>query len=473
MGRLNEVRIQKQPIDRLLELVSAERREQLVQAFDEARERFAGRTVMNVNSTATGGGVAEMLPNLLGYLRESGIDAQWAVIQGNAPFFTLTKRIHNCIHGDPGDGGGLGEDEHEVYREVMRANVAELLALVSAGDFVVLHDPQTAGLIDPLKQAGARVVWRSHIGTDEPNEWSERAWTFLAPYVQNADAYVFSRSAYAPSWLDRDRLHVIPPSIDPFSPKNAEISEAEVHDILCFSGVIDSDVAAPPPFRRADGTTGRVDRHADVLQTGPPPHPDTPLVVQISRWDRLKDMAGVMRAFTEHVAPGTEAHLLLAGPNVSGVTDDPEGAEVLTDCIREWGTLPHALRTRVHLACLPTADIDENAIIVNAIQRHAAVVTQKSLREGFGLTVAEALWKERPMVASRVGGIADQIEHEQSGLLVDDPRDLAAFGAAVRSLLEEPSDARQLGQGGRARVRDRFLTDRHLLQFARLTTSLD
>lgn len=473
MGHLNEVRIQTQPVDRLLELVAPKRRAQLVEAFAEAKARFAGRTVMNVNSTATGGGVAEMLPNLLGYLRESGIDAQWTVIQGNPSFFSLTKRIHNCIHGAPGDGGELGAEEHEVYRQVMRRNAAELLALVSAGDFVVLHDPQTAGLIDPLKQAGARVVWRSHIGTDEPNEWSERAWTFLAPYVQNADAYVFSRSAYAPSWLDRDRLHIIPPSIDPFAPKNAEISAAEVHDILSFSGLIDSEIASPPPFRRSDGTTGRIDRHADVLQTGPPPHPDTPLVVQISRWDRLKDMPGVMRAFADHVAPRTEAHLLLAGPNVSGVTDDPEGAQVLTECIRDWRSLPHALRTRVHLACLPTADVDENAVIVNAIQRHAAVVTQKSLREGFGLTVAEALWKERPMVASRVGGIADQIEHEESGLLVDDPHDLAAFGAAVRTLLTEPDEARQLGRGGRARVRDRFLTDRHLLQFARLTTALD
>ncbi len=472
MGFVQEVHVQPQELDRLFDLIVPARRAELRDAVERGTARFSGRTVMNVNSTATGGGVAEMLPALLGYLRAAGIDAQWAVVRGNPAFFALTKRLHNRIHGAEGDGGTLGPSEHEVYRAVMRDNGTELLTLVNAGDLVLLHDPQTAGLVEPLKRTGARVVWRSHIGTDDSNPQSERAWEFLRPYIADADAYVFSRESYAPSWLDRARLHVIPPSIDPFSPKNAELRPEEVSEILSFSGVLDSRATAPPKFRRADGTVGRVDRHADVLQTGPPPRPETPLVVQISRWDRLKDMSGVMKAFATHVAPGSDAHLLLAGPNVTGVTDDPEGSEVLTECIREWGTLPHALRTRVHLACLPTADVDENAIIVNAIQRHAAIVTQKSLVEGFGLTVSEALWKTRPMVASRIGGIADQIEHDVSGLLVDDPHDLTAFAGALLSLLANPERAQRLGRAGKARVRDRFLTDRHLLQFAELTSAL-
>lgn len=472
MGILEEVRIQPQPLDRLLELISPERRALLRDAVEDGIGRFANRTVMNVNSTATGGGVAEMLPTLLGYLRGTGIDAQWTVIHGTPPFFELTKRLHNGIHGAPGDGGALGDDEHAVYRDVTHENMGELLTLVGTDDLVLLHDPQTAGLVEPLKQAGAKVVWRCHIGTDAPNEWSERAWSFLEPYASTADAFVFSRASYAPSWVDRERLHIIPPSIDPFQPKNDDLSATQVHDILSYAGIVDSKNPPPPHFKRADGTTGRLDRHADVLQTGPPPAFDAPLVVQISRWDRLKDMAGVMRAFADHVSPTTDAHLLLAGPNVTGVADDPEGAEVLTECMAAWRQLPHAERSRVHLACLPTADIEENAVIVNAIQRHATIVTQKSLAEGFGLTVSEALWKSRPMVASRTGGISDQIEHDVSGLLIDDPADLATFGAALCHLLTTPDDARRLGAGGRTRVEREFLTDRHLLQFATLATSL-
>lgn len=473
MSSLQEVRILPQSLERLLELVSPERRQLLQSAVDDAVSRFASRTVMNVNSTATGGGVAEMLPTLLGYLRGVGIDAQWAVIRGTPPFFELTKRIHNAIHGAEGDGGPLGDEEHAVYRDVTRQNTSELLTLVARDDLVILHDPQTAGLIDPLQKAGARVVWRCHIGTDAPNEWSDRAWAFLEPYVARADAFVFSRESYAPSWIDRARLHVIPPSIDPFSPKNVELSAAEVHDILSYAGIVDSrPTPGPPHFTRADGTVGRIDRRADVLQTGPPPRYDQPLVVQISRWDRLKDMAGVMRAFCDHVTPTADAHLVLAGPNVTGVTDDPEGAEVLQECMAVWQQLAHAERARVHLACLPTADVEENAMLVNAIQRHAAIVTQKSLAEGFGLTVSEALWKSRPMVASRTGGISDQIEHDASGLLIDDPADLPAFGAALRRLLTSPEDARRLGAGGRARVEQEFLTDRHLLQFAALARAL-
>jgi trehalose synthase len=182
----------------------------------------------------------------------------------------------------------------------------------------------------------------------------------------------------------------------------------------------------------------------------------------------MKDMPGVMQAFADGVAMQTDAHLMLAGPSVAGVTDDPEGVQVLEACTRQWRALPHAIRNRVHLACLPMRDMEENAAIVNALQRHAAIVTQKSLAEGFGLTVVEAMWKRRPVIASAVGGIADQIVDGESGLLVPDPQDLAEFADAARRVLTDPLLAVRLGKGGYERAHERFLADRHLETWAHL-----
>jgi trehalose synthase len=194
-------------------------------------------------------------------------------------------------------------------------------------------------------------------------------------------------------------------------------------------------------------------------------------VVQVSHWDRLKDMTGVMVGFADHVATTGAGHLILAGPNVSGVSDDPEGAADLENCIRIWRGLPHAARQRIHLACLPVADVEENAVIVNALQRHANVVVQKSLAEGFGLTVTEAMWKGRALVAAGVGGIRDQIEDGVSGLLVD-PRDLTVFGNAVGSLLGDPSLALDLGAAAHRRVRDRYLAPHYLGAYLELFAEL-
>jgi trehalose synthase len=190
--------------------------------------------------------------------------------------------------------------------------------------------------------------------------------------------------------------------------------------------------------------------------------------VQVSRWDRMKDMPGVMLGFAQYVDPSLGAHLLLCGPSVVGVADDPEGAEVLDECVELWRTLPHAARARVHLACTPMADPDEAAAIVNALQRHATIVVQKSIAEGFGLTVAEAMWKERPIVASAVGGIVDQIADGEHGLLVADPHDLQAFGAALERLLRDPAEAARFGSNARARATAEFLGDRHLEQYGRV-----
>jgi trehalose synthase len=432
-----------------------------------------GRSVLNVNSTATGGGVAEMLQTLLAYGRGAGLDIRWLVIKGDPDFFEITKRIHNGLYGSPGDGGDLGETERRHYERILRTNADELRALVRPSDVVLIHDPQPAGLAAAMAGAGAKVVWRCHVGADEPNEWTERSWSFLRPYLDGVDAFVFSRRAFAPSWADDSRLHVIPPSIDPFSAKNEPISQRNVRLILGYTGLIGGDGATPSvPFARRDGSPGRINRRVDILQTGPPPPADAPVVVQVSRWDHQKDMQGVMDGFAEHVEPSLGAHLLLAGPAVTGVADDPEAAEVLEECMERWRALPHAARSRIHLACTPMADPDEAAAIVNALQRHAAVVVQKSIAEGFGLTVAEAMWKSRPIVASAVGGIVDQIVSGAHGLLVTDPRDLASFGTAVETLLRDRTEAARLGANARARANAEFLGDRHLEQYGRLLAQL-
>ena len=439
-------------------------------AIVEAGELFKGRAVWHLNSTARGGGVVELLTSLLAYARGAGVDARWTVIGGNEEFFRITKRIHNLLHGHPGDGGELGPAERSVYERVLEANAEALTGTVRADDIVFLHDPQTAGLVQSLGATGARVVWRCHVGIDRPNEFARGAWRFLRRYVERADAYVFSRREFAWEGLDAGRIWVVPPSIDAFSPKNQELEASTVEGILQVAGLMSDGDKPAPTFIREDGTPGRVDRGAEIDQDAPPPR-DEPLVCQVSRWDRLKDPAGVLEGFAQELGDG-HAHLLLAGPSVAAVADDPEGAGVLAEIRAARSALRPPLRSRVHLACLPMDDVEENAAIVNAIQRRADIVTQKSLAEGFGLTVAEAMWKERPVVASAVGGIQDQVVDGESGLLIDDPSDLSAFGAALRRLLDEPEEARRIGRAARERIRKEFLGTRQLIRYLDLLKRL-
>lgn len=465
-----------EPLDpaRLDPLIGPERAERFAGATKAARRALDGRRVVNVNSTSAGGGVAEMLQTTLAYARGAGVDARWLVMEGDEEFFATTKRIHNGLYGEPGDYGALGVAETRHYESVQRANAEALAPTIAAGEFVILHDPQTAGLVEAVRAAGARVVWRCHVGCDIENEWTDRAWKFLRPYVESADAFVFSRAEFAPSWVPRERTHVIPPSLDPFSAKNQPMSPRAVRTLLSQVGLLDGvEALAPASFVRRDGSFGVVARYADVLENGPAPAAGAPVVLQASRWDRVKDMAGVMTGFAEHVDPALGAHLLLTGPAVYGVADDPEAAEVLIECMQVWASLPHERRHRIHLSCIPMVDPDEAAAVVNALQRHASIVVQKSLAEGFGLTVTEGMWKARPVIASAVGGIVDQIEHGEHGLLVQDPHDLATFGAYVEQLLTDADLAVEMGRHGRARVVDEFLADRHLAQYGRLLQSID
>ena len=457
------------PMDphRFAGVISPAEYEELLGLIDRAGAELRGRVIWNVNSTAKGGGVVELLRPLIGYSRGAGVDARWVVIAGDPEFFTITKRLHNHLHGVEGDGGPFGAPEHAAYEHPLAAAAAELVPLVHPRDVVILHDPQTAGLVSAIRRTGATVIWRCHVGLDDPNDRAREAWTFLRPYILEADAYVFSRAAFAWEGLAEGKIAVIQPSIDVFSPKNADQTRQQSLAILTRAGISAYRVAVDATFSRSDGTPGRIDRTAQLVEEAPL-SPEDRVVTQVSRWDKLKDPLGVLRSFTEQVAGQVQAHLLLAGPSTDAVADDPEGASVFAAVREAWQELPVNVRRLVHLALLPMEDVEENAAIVNAIQRHADVILQKSIAEGFGLTVAEAMWKQRAVVASRIGGIQDQIVDGESGVLVHDPRDLREFGAAVAGLLANPERALRIGIAARLRVLHHFLGPHHLGRYFEL-----
>jgi len=475
--QLRDVPVVAQSQSVLGPLIGEDRFARLQAAADASRVRLAGHVVWNVNSTASGGGVAEMLRVLVGYIRGGGIDIRWVVMQGDPAFFSITKRIHNRLHGMAGDDGALGPDEAAHYENITAANAALLLERIAPGDVILLHDPQTTGMAPLLAAARVKVIWRCHVGSDHVNAWTEEAWGFLRPHLAHCDAFVFSRRSYAPAWVPEEKLSVIAPSIDPFSPKNQEIPDGGLPGFLSRIGLT-SGGAGRADFTRADRTRGEVTHPATIVSEGPLDS-DGFLVVQVSRWDRLKDMAGVMAGFASrvvgrraHGARGSDAaQLALVGPAVEGVADDPEGAEVLAECVATWEALPLSARRRIRLVALPMVDVDENAAMVNALQRSAVIIVQKSLAEGFGLTVAEGMWKGKAVLASRVGGIIDQVV-PGTGVLLDEPADLEAYGEALAGLLEHPDDVAKMGDNARRHVLKEFVGDRQLLQYAALIERL-
>jgi trehalose synthase len=469
MYGVRSVDVPRRPVAALDDVIGLARTTRLVGAAADFRRLSVGRVVWNFSSTTTGGGVAEMLQVLVGYTKDLALDVRWLAIEGDSEFFRITKRLHNRIHGQPGDAGPLGVAEHKHIEDVMSATVESLGDQVGAGDMVLLHDPQTVGLVGPLARRSAHVVWRSHIGIDGKNELTRSAWEFLRPFLADAEAYVFTRRSYVPDVVPQSRVWIIPPSIDPFSPKNQPMAASAVRATLGTAGLLAADATGSQYVRR-DGSPGEVNQPATVVAEALPA-PDDPVVVQVSRWDRLKDMSGVMHGFARHVAPAGPGWLVLAGPSVEAVSDDPEGAVVLAEVLAGWHALRPADRSRVVLMVLPIVDADDNAATVNALQRHAKVIVQKSIAEGFGLTVAEGMWKGRPVVGSAVGGIRDQIA-DGTGILLPDPADLPAFGRAVRTMLDDPALAERMGTAAHEHVRANYVGDLHLLRYAELFGSM-
>ncbi|MDD5557835.1 MAG: glycosyltransferase [bacterium] len=371
-------------------------------------DRLRGRVVQFVNSTAVGGGVAEILNRMVPLLRDLGVDARWDVIKGGDRFFNVTKKIHNALHGKVEE---FGEEDVEAFMETSRRNIAEL---ETYGDVVFIHDPQPIALVE--KKAHDRWIWRCHVDVSAPDR---RVWEFLEGFITRYDAAVFS----APSFSQRlpIRQFLVAPSIDPLSDKNRDLPQETVDAILARLGV----------------------------------PTDKPLITQISRFDRLKDPVGVIEAY-RRVKKYIDCRLLLAGGTAA---DDPEGIEVFAEVKARAAEDPDII-----ILLMPHDDL-----AVNAIQRASTIILQKSLKEGFGLTVSEALWKGKPVVASHVGGIPLQIKHKYSGLLCHSV-DGAAF--LIKQLLNSPSYAKRLGENGREQVRNNFLLTRHLKDYLLLFLSL-
>ena len=384
-----------------------------LRALEALARKLRGHRIVMVNTTKTGGGVAEILHRVVVILNELGVPTTWEVMEGDERFFGVTKRMHNALHGhvEP-----LTEEDKEIYHERTRLE-AERLAL--DGDLIFIHDPQPAALIQHRRKPGQRWVWRCHIDLSRRDA---AYWDFLQPFVSEYDAAVFSHIAFVPPQLTLP-TYLVPPSIDPFANKNRDLSEHEIEGVLERLGL----TAAPG------------------------------WITQISRFDRIKDPVGVIEAYRLVRNRRNQARLLLAG---GGASDDPEGAEVLAEVRSRAATVPGV----TVLELPPGSDLE-----INALQRASTVVLQKSLREGFALTVSEALWKRRAVVASAVGGIPLQVIHEQTGLLVH-----SIEGTAFQTirLIDNPDLRRTLGDEGRQHVRDNFLHTREVRDYLAVFASL-
>jgi trehalose synthase len=399
----------------------------------------AGARVIHVNTSARGGGVAEILENVTRHDRARSRRSGWVVIDAPDEFFAFTKGLHHLFHGR-GDPALLDEGVR-VYREVLAQVPALLERVIRPDDIVVLHDPQTLGLATWAARHARRTYWHCHIGSlTDPAGVKSALWQFFADDLHAVDAVLVTEPAYL-AGAPVLRVRVVHPAIDPDAPKNTTMDDTEVARHLRAIGT--------------DDTTSTVGPAGRVWQDDALPG-DSPMVLQVSRWDPLKGMGDVLRT-AAHLDPRT--HVVLAGPDPTEVLDDPEGTAQLKETLQQLSALPEPVRSRVHLVALSAHDRDLNALRVNALQRRADVVVQRSLEEGVGLTVTEAMFKAKPVVASRTGGIPRQIDDRVSGLLVD-PGDDDTFVAAVNELVADAQLRADIGAAAESSVRGSYLIDR-------------
>ncbi|CCC80896.1 glycosyltransferase [Thermoproteus tenax] len=386
-------------IERYVEFIG----EHELNAIFKYAERLRDLSILHINSTAAGGGVAEILHRLIPLMRELGLNVEWKVIRGNEEFFRVTKSFHNALQTG---AGSIPREYFEIYDRWQEINAGEIPLDY---DVVFIHDPQPAGLIR-YKRRGVW-IWRCHIDISNPHP---EVWAFLKRYISAYDGVIVSIPEFARDDLDVPQIS-IPPSIDPLSPKNVPLPRATVDRIVRKYGV----------------------------------DPERPIVLQVSRFDRAKDPVGVIEAYKlarRHV----DVQLVYLG---SPASDDPEGEEVYREALRAAGD-----DKDIHLLMLPP----NSHIEVNAFQRAAAVVLQKSIREGFGLTVSEALWKRRPVIGGNTGGIRIQVIHGVTGFLVDSPKAAAHY---IVYLLKNKRLRREMGAAGREHVRRNFLITQQLRRY--------
>lgn len=387
-------------------------------AVDKLKQLAApmkGKKFVHVNSTRVGGGVAEILMKIVPLMNELGIETSWEVITGEDKFYQCTKSMHNALQGDSVD---ISDDLLQAYKETNAKNAEQLRPALEDADYVIIHDPQPAPLLSLCPNRKGKWVWRCHIDASKPYP---PVWDFLSHYVRDYDASFFSLADFAQQLPHTQYL--IPPSIDPLSEKNMDLDQSEIESVY---GEFDLD-------------------------------PDRPIMLQVSRYDRFKDPIGVIEAYKLVKRSIPEIQLVLAG---GGATDDPEGEEVLREVRQAAGD-----DQDIHILLLPP---DAHKTI-NALQRASDIILQKSVKEGFGLTVTEAMWKGKPVIGGNTGGIRLQIVNHHTGFLVDTPE-----GAALRiqQLLQNPEKMREIATNAKEFVRENFLNTRHLREILSLFTLL-
>lgn len=383
----------------------------VIEELRQLAEKCKDISVLNINSTAVGGGVAEILHRLIPFLQELGVRARWDVIKGGDDFYKVTKKFHNAIHGKAEE---FTEEDYQIFLETNRNNISDLKF---DEDVIFVHDPQPVALVAERERLGRKWLWRCHLDASNPHPG---VWNFLRKFIEQYDAAVFSAPMFSQDLAISQ--YMVAPSIDPLSDKNKELPPETIKAVLEKYGI----------------------------------ETDRPLISQISRFDYLKDPLGVIDSF-ELVQKYIDCQLVLAGGEAS---DDPEGKEVLAKVRERAGKNPS-----IHVLAIPAgSDID-----INALQRASAVVVQKSLKEGFGLTVTEALWKGKPVVASAVGGIGLQVTHKYSGMLV---HSIEGAAHAIKQCIQSPSFASHLGQNGHEHVLQNFLLTRHLRDYLLLFLAL-
>ena len=372
--------------------------------------------VVHVNSTKEGGGVAEILAKMVPLMNSLGLDAEWHTIQGEASFFQCTKLFHNLLQGskDTQPSPSL----LQTYEQTNQKNAAALQDVLEDADIVFIHDPQPLALLAYMPQRKGKWIWRCHIDLSTP---SDAIWTYLKPYVDLYDATIFSMKEFAKPLSHP--TYIIPPSIDPFSQKNCDLEMQEIHATL--SGL-------------------RIDH-------------SRPYLLQVSRFDRLKDPLGVIETYRLIQGRHPELQLVLVG---GGASDDPEGEQVLKETKERAEGDPN-----IHILVLPS----DSHRSINALQRGAKIVLQKSLKEGFGLTVAEALWKRKPVIGGNAGGIRLQIIDGETGFLVSSPQEAAE---RIEDFLQNPPLAQGCGVRGQELVKEKFLITRQLQDYLNVMTQL-
>jgi trehalose synthase len=444
--------------------------DEFLESTKQSVEDLKGCTIWMINSTATGGGVAEMLPSQMRIMRYIGIKIEWMVIEASdQAFFNLTKRIHNAIHGS-GDGIFTDEDR-AIFEKVNAQNAEKAIAAINDGDLVVIHDPQPMPLASMIREKRkVKTLWRCHIGLEEQNATTKGVWSFLSNYYDSYDHFVFSLASYVPGAL-KEKTSIIPPAIDPLSHKNRMLWMSKSLGILQQSGIIREQLPVLYPnyknqVRRVmpDGSFDDVnhDSELDIIFH--------PTVLQISRWDRLKGFKELMEAFVlmkkenEKKTDKTSLSyrrirhtcLALGGPDPAFVSDDPEGMEVLNELIEQYKEMTPDLQRSIALLLLPLDNPKENALIVNALQRCATIVVQNSIQEGFGLTATEAMWKQRPVLVSGAAGLRAQVQHDINGKINPDASNIAKLAKALEEMLSNPKERDKWGFNGQIRVIENF-----------------